>query len=204
MNNSEFKRKESYIYMMGDDSQSRGRTESRKFSPFNIQLENSISQQSDDDNDDIINNTTNRVSSSFLILYEAKKIYYACFYDPILREIKLLEPIQFSSNIKELLTTLIKQLNPQILLCNIRVKHLLNENNEIEDLVKIELKTMKEFSYVEGDLFLEDLAADLNDNKINIINEELKLFLHRLKLTENYKYYVRSLLYIFLKQINKY
>lgn len=190
--------------MIDDEEKNTGLINNGKYNSFDAQNENRMAQQNDHNNDDDIDNTTNRVESSFLILYEIRNVYYGCFYDAILREIKFLEPIQFSNNNKELLVALIRQFNPQSLLCNSKVKRMLDENDEIKELVKIELKTSKEFSYVEGNLFLEDLLADLKDTETKNINKELEFFLNRLTNKEDYKYYVRFLFYFSRYQMNKY
>lgn len=145
-----------------------------------------VTQQAED-----VNNTTNHVETTVMILYSVNKLYFGCYYDPYLCILELMEPIQSLNDDNEMVFLLLQQMNPERLICNSKVKFMIDKDPEkITEMVNIEVKTSKEFSYTEGNKFLDDLMRELNRKEETNDVIKLKDFLCSFNVLGEYKFYV--------------
>lgn len=143
-----------------------------------------------DDTEKVNSNTTNHTISTFMIIYFIKGFYYVCFYDSLLREVQFLEQIQQSKIDDNLFKNILIQFKPVYVICNNRVKFQINfSEKEIGYKLNIDIKSSKEFSYDEGNTFLNDLAYDLDNISQTENTKKLKSFTSNLKLSHNYNCY---------------
>lgn len=132
------------------------------------------------------------VDSTFMILYLAEKVYYGCFFDPSLYELQLLEPISRSNEDDEILTTLINQFEPDLLICNSKVKFQIDStSNKLNHNLRIDVKTNREFNFIEGKAFTDQLMK-LNTEPEKQEVSSFQKFLCRFETSDNCHHYVRS------------